>query len=125
MSAKAFDDAWAQVQGDDAADPAITSLVRTALAKRIIETRGMASVVNPPFRRPNYACQVGAAGALVGEPRGPRLQVALTPLFANKLLIRTAEGTIRLRAWISSPTPTRRSTLILMCVIRLVCRPRA
>ena len=62
--------------------------VRTALAKRIIETRGMASVVSPPFRRPNYACQVGAAGALVGEPRGPRLQVAL---FANKLLIRTAE----------------------------------
>ena len=81
MSAKAFDDAWAQVQGDDAADPAMASLVRTALAKRIIETRGMASVVSPPFRRPNCACQVGAAGALVGEPRGPRLQVALTPLF--------------------------------------------
>ena len=50
MSAKAFDDAWAQVQGDDAADPAMASLVRTALAKRIIETRGMASVVSPPSR---------------------------------------------------------------------------
>jgi hypothetical protein len=34
--AKAFDDAWAQVQGDEA-DPAMASLVRTALAKRIIE----------------------------------------------------------------------------------------
>jgi hypothetical protein len=34
--AKAFDDAWAQLQGDEA-DPAMASLVRTALAKRIIE----------------------------------------------------------------------------------------
>ena len=37
MIAKAFDDAWAQLQGD-VADPAMASLVRTALAKRIIET---------------------------------------------------------------------------------------
>ena len=37
MIAKAFDDAWAQLQGDEA-DPAMASLVRTALAKRIIET---------------------------------------------------------------------------------------
>ena len=36
MIAKAFDDAWAQL-GDEA-DPAMASLVRTALAKRIIET---------------------------------------------------------------------------------------
>jgi len=35
--AKAFDDAWYQVNGDDAADPAMASLLRTALAKRIIE----------------------------------------------------------------------------------------
>jgi hypothetical protein len=35
--AKAFDDAWAQLQGEQA-DPAMASLVRTALAKRIIET---------------------------------------------------------------------------------------
>jgi hypothetical protein len=41
MIAKAFDDAWAQLQGQlqgDEADPAMASLVRTALAKRIIET---------------------------------------------------------------------------------------
>ena len=37
MIAKAFDDAWAQLQGDEA-EPAMASLVRTALAKRIIET---------------------------------------------------------------------------------------
>jgi len=37
MIAKAFDDAWARVKGDDDADPAMASLVRTALAKRIIE----------------------------------------------------------------------------------------
>ena len=36
MIAKAFDDAGAQL-GDEA-DPAMASLVRTALAKRIIET---------------------------------------------------------------------------------------
>ena len=36
MIAKAFDDAWAQ-RGDET-DPAMASLVRTALAKRIIET---------------------------------------------------------------------------------------
>jgi hypothetical protein len=36
MIAKAFDDAWAQVQIDEA-EPAMASLVRTALAKRIIE----------------------------------------------------------------------------------------
>ena len=36
MIAKAFDDAWAQL-GDEA-DPAMASLVRTALAKRILET---------------------------------------------------------------------------------------
>jgi hypothetical protein len=33
---KAFDDAWARLQRDQA-DPAMSSLVRTALAKRIIE----------------------------------------------------------------------------------------
>ena len=33
---KAFDDAWAQLQGDGT-DPAMASLVRTAIAKRIIE----------------------------------------------------------------------------------------
>jgi hypothetical protein len=37
MIAKAFDDAWAQLQGDEP-EPAMASLVRTALAKRIIET---------------------------------------------------------------------------------------
>ena len=37
MIAKAFDDAWVQLQGDEV-DPAMASLVRTALAKRIIET---------------------------------------------------------------------------------------
>ena len=37
MIAKAFDDAWAQLQGEKA-DPAMASLVPTALAKRIIET---------------------------------------------------------------------------------------
>jgi hypothetical protein len=36
MIVKAFDDAWAQVQIDEA-EPAMASLVRTALAKRIIE----------------------------------------------------------------------------------------
>jgi hypothetical protein len=36
MIAKAFNDAWAQLGGE--ADPAMASLVRTALAKRIIET---------------------------------------------------------------------------------------
>ena len=37
MIAKAFDDAWAQVKSDDKRDPAMASLVRTALAKWIIE----------------------------------------------------------------------------------------
>ena len=37
MIAKAFDDAWAELQGGQA-EPAMSSLVRTALAKRIIET---------------------------------------------------------------------------------------
>ena len=37
MIVKAFDDAWAQVQIDEA-EPAMASLVRAALAKRIIET---------------------------------------------------------------------------------------
>jgi hypothetical protein len=37
MIAKAFDDAWAQLEGEKQADPAMSSLVRTALAKRIIE----------------------------------------------------------------------------------------
>jgi hypothetical protein len=37
MIAKAFDDAWARLQIDEA-EPAMASLVRTALAKRIIET---------------------------------------------------------------------------------------
>jgi hypothetical protein len=36
MIAKAFDDAWAQLQVDEA-EPAMASLVRTALAKRIID----------------------------------------------------------------------------------------
>jgi hypothetical protein len=36
MIAKAFDDAWAKVKIDEA-EPAMASLVRTALAKRIIE----------------------------------------------------------------------------------------
>ena len=36
MIAKAFDDAWAELRGQ--AEPAMSSLVRTALAKRIIET---------------------------------------------------------------------------------------
>jgi hypothetical protein len=36
MIVKAFDDAWAQVQIDEA-EPAMASQVRTALAKRIIE----------------------------------------------------------------------------------------
>ena len=36
MIVKAFDDAWAKVQIDEA-EPAMASLVRTALAKRIIE----------------------------------------------------------------------------------------
>ena len=36
MIAKAFDDAWAQIECEQA-DPAMSSLVRTALAKRIIE----------------------------------------------------------------------------------------
>jgi hypothetical protein len=35
MIVRAFDDAWALVQGEQA-DPAMASLVRTALAKRII-----------------------------------------------------------------------------------------
>ena len=37
MIAKAFDDAWARLQIDEA-EPAMASLVRTALAKRIIQT---------------------------------------------------------------------------------------
>ena len=37
MITKAFDDAWVQLQGRPGADPALASLVRTALAKRIIE----------------------------------------------------------------------------------------
>ena len=36
--AKAFDDAWDQVKDDDEADPAGLPLVRTALAKRMIES---------------------------------------------------------------------------------------
>jgi uncharacterized membrane protein len=36
MIAKAFDDAWAQLQSAQT-EPAMASLVRTALAKRIIE----------------------------------------------------------------------------------------
>ena len=36
MIAKAFDDAWTQLQSDED-EPAMASLVRTALAKRIIE----------------------------------------------------------------------------------------
>jgi hypothetical protein len=36
MIAKAFDDAWAQLQSEQT-DPAMASLVRTGLAKRIIE----------------------------------------------------------------------------------------
>ena len=43
MIAKAFDDAWAQVQIDEA-EPAMASLVRTALAKRIIEMAHRPSV---------------------------------------------------------------------------------
>jgi hypothetical protein len=34
--AKAFDDAWAQIQREHA-DPAMAPLIRTAIAKRIIE----------------------------------------------------------------------------------------
>jgi hypothetical protein len=33
--AKAFDDAWAQIHREN--DPAMASLIRTAIAKRIIE----------------------------------------------------------------------------------------
>jgi len=36
IMAKAFDDAWAQIQREN--DPTMASLVRTAIAKRIIET---------------------------------------------------------------------------------------
>ena len=36
MIAKAFDEAWAELQGG-LSEPAMSSLVRTALAKRIIE----------------------------------------------------------------------------------------
>jgi hypothetical protein len=36
MISKAFDEAWAQLQRGEV-DPAMSSLVRTALAKRIIE----------------------------------------------------------------------------------------
>ena len=35
MAAKAFDEAWAELQGG-LSEPAMSSLVRTALAKRII-----------------------------------------------------------------------------------------
>jgi hypothetical protein len=36
MAAKAFDEAWAELQGG-LSEPAMSSLVRTALAKRIID----------------------------------------------------------------------------------------
>ena len=36
MIAKAFDEAWAELQGG-LSEPAMSSLIRTALAKRIIE----------------------------------------------------------------------------------------
>ena len=36
MAAKAFDEAWAELQGG-LSEPAMSSLIRTALAKRIIE----------------------------------------------------------------------------------------
>ena len=48
MIAKAFDDAWAQVQIDEA-EPAMASLVRTALAKRIIEMAHRPGVVARSF----------------------------------------------------------------------------
>jgi hypothetical protein len=40
MICKAFDDAWAHLQGadDTLADPSKASIMRTALAKRIVET---------------------------------------------------------------------------------------
>ena len=40
MICKAFDDAWAHLQGadDTLADPSKASIIRTTLAKRIVET---------------------------------------------------------------------------------------
>jgi hypothetical protein len=62
MIAKAFDDAWAQLQGDEA-DPAMASLVRTALAKRIIETaqRPGIDVQNADSDDPGQGFQLKAA----------------------------------------------------------------
>jgi len=45
MIVKAFDDAWAKVQIDEA-EPAMASLVRTALAKRILEMAHRPGVAN-------------------------------------------------------------------------------
>ena len=41
--AKAFDDAWDQLQGEQT-DPVMSPLVRTALAKRILETAQRADI---------------------------------------------------------------------------------
>jgi hypothetical protein len=41
--AKAFDDAWDQLRGEQT-DPTMSALVRTALAKRILETAQRADI---------------------------------------------------------------------------------
>jgi hypothetical protein len=78
MIAKAFDDAWAQL-GDEA-DPAMASLVRTALAKRIIET----------------------ASALASIPKS----CGMTPLRMSKTIRLAHSFVVRHQAGGASLTPT-------------------
>jgi hypothetical protein len=73
MAAKAFADAWAELQGG-LSEPAMSSLIRTSLAKRIIEMAqrdGMTAKIG----NSTYGCMTGFArlGACT-RPRAPRVR---------------------------------------------------
>src|SRR3954465_11299822 len=70
MIAKAFDDAWAKLQIDEA-EPAMASLVRTALAKRIIEMAHRPGLDVQKRRDDAIACQKYPALAVTLE--GPAM----------------------------------------------------
>ena len=59
MIAKAFDEAWAELQGG-LSEPAMSSLVRTALAKPIIEV-GQRDGMTAKIGNSTYGCMTGFA----------------------------------------------------------------
>jgi hypothetical protein len=83
MICKAFDDAWAHLQGadDTLADPSKASIMRTALAKRIVETAYGEGMTSQKLRDDAIAHIKNNPLFPSGKRKTPELEAAA--LFAN------------------------------------------